>query len=595
MSDKENKTAEGSELEKFIDGSLFSKMAQGGAAKLRSNAEEVNNLNVFPVPDGDTGDNMSMTIESGVAALKNINSSNLSEVMSALSRGMLLGARGNSGVILSQFFAGMAKGFENCEAADAKTVVAALQEGVKRAYESVLSPMEGTILTVAREAVEYAASIVTDETTVKNLFADLVVEMTESLQRTPELLFALKEAGVVDSGGAGLLHIMQGFSSVLNGEEIEEAEHAHAAAVPAKTIDLSAFNENSEMTYGYCTELLLQLQNSKTDAEAFDVNIITDFLKTLGDSIVSFKTGTIVKLHVHTKTPEKVLEFCRKYGEFLTVKIENMSVQHSEILTQESEEQKENTLKSDGTMASSLDDTAEYRTKENSLASESSEMKKYGIISVCSGDGIAEVFKEVGTDYIVSGGQTNNPSAQDFLDAFAKVHAEHIFVLPNNGNIVMAAKQAASIYEGAVVHVIENKDLGSGYTSISCVDLDTDDPAEVEASFYEAIQNVITGSISPAIRDANINGVEIHNGDYTGFIGKKMLVSCPDIKDAAFGLLDNLLGDGEKFMLTGFSGKDTDQDVVDAVDAYISEKYPDVEKYIINGGQDIYSFIFVAE
>ncbi len=588
MSDNENKNNESSELEKFIDGTLFSKMAQGGAAKLRSNAEEVNNLNVFPVPDGDTGDNMSMTIESGVAALKNINSTNLSEVMAALSRGMLLGARGNSGVILSQFFAGMAKGFENCETADARTVVAALQEGVQRAYDSVLSPMEGTILTVAREAVEYAASIVTDETTVKNLFADLVVEMTASLQRTPELLFALKEAGVVDSGGAGLLHIMQGFSSVLNGEEIEEPEHAAAAAAPAKAIDLSAFNENSEMTYGYCTELLLQLQNSKTDAQAFDVNIITDFLKTLGDSIVSFKTGTIVKLHVHTKTPEKVLEFCRQYGEFLTVKIENMSVQHSEILTQESED-------AGSDSPADLDDTAEYRASEKAPVSGDQDKKKYGIISVCSGDGIADVFREVGTDYVVNGGQTNNPSAQDFLDAFAKVHAEHIFVLPNNGNIVMAAKQAASIYEDAVVHVIENKDLGSGYTSISCADLDADDPAEVEASFYEAIQNVITGSISPAIRDANINGVTIHNGDYTGFIGKKMLVSCPDIKDAAFGLLDNLLGDGEKFMLTAFSGKDTDKDTVDAVEAYVSEKYPDVEKYIVDGGQDIYSFIFVVE
>ena len=268
------------EGEKFLDGSLFAKMAQGGAAQLRANADEVNNLNVFPVPDGDTGDNMSMTIESGVAAMERVDSSSLTEVMSALSRGMLMGARGNSGVILSQFFSGMAKGFEQIDRADAQTVGAALQVGVKQAYRSVLTPTEGTILTVARESVEYAVNNLNEDSTIRTLFADLTKEMYTSLQRTPELLAVLREASVVDSGGAGLFYIMEGFNKVLLGEEITEGGEKRQAA--ANVVDFSGFTEDSEMVYGYCTEFLLQLQRSKVNTATFDVAIITEYLKTIG-------------------------------------------------------------------------------------------------------------------------------------------------------------------------------------------------------------------------------------------------------------------------------------------------------------------------
>ena len=548
----------------LLDGKLLAQMAQGGAALLRSNAEEVNRLNVFPVPDGDTGDNMRMTIESGIAALEKVDSSDLAEVMQTLSRGMLLGARGNSGVILSQLFAGMAKGFENCEKADPTAIGHALTLGVQQAYNSVMTPTEGTILTVARESVEYAVARLTPTSTIRSFFADLVKEMNASLNRTPDLLVNLKEAGVVDSGGAGLLYIMDGFNKILNGEEIK------AEPLPVgekKSLDLSGFTADSEMTYGYCTELLLQLQNSKVDAENFNNDVITEFLMGVGDSVVSFKTGTIVKIHVHTLTPDKVLAFCRQFGEFLTVKIENMSVQHSELPTEE----------------------------KPAAPAVSTEKKKYGMVAVASGKGIADTFLELGVDTIVEGGQTQNPSTNDFLDAFAKVNAKHIFVFPNNGNILMAAKQAAEIYEAAAIHVIESKNLGDGYVAICAADFDCDDADAIAESFKEAMANVTTGNVSPSIRDAELNGVQIKNGDFIGFVGKQMLTSNKEITDTTHALVDKMLEDGEKFMLTVFCGKDCTAAAKADLEGHLAEAHSDIEVYFIDGDQDVYPFIFVAE
>ena len=549
------------EKDTLLDGELLAKMAQAGAAQLLSKAEEVNELNIFPVPDGDTGDNMAMTIESGIAAIENNTSKDLAVVMRQLSKGMLLGARGNSGVILSQFFAGFAKGLDAFHEADAKTVGGALWLGVEQAYGSVMTPTEGTILTVAREAVEFAVKNVNEDSTIRSLFADLVKEMYASLQRTPEILTVLKEAGVVDSGGAGLFYIMDGFYRVLNGEEVKAAP----ASVKPKTddIDLDAFGPDDIMTYGYCTEFLLRLQSSKVDLDTFDYNVIADFLSTVGDSIVIFRTDSIVKVHVHTLTPEKVLAECRKYGEFLKIKMENMSVQHNEA-----ENAKE-----------------EKKAKEH---------KKYAIVAVANGDGVKETFLEFGVDEIVDGGQTQNPSAKDFLDAFDKIDAEHIYVFPNNGNIIMAAAQAKEIYTGASVHVIESKNIGAGYTALSIFDHECESAeAQIEA-FNEAIANVSTGYISPSIRDAELNGVEIHAGDFIGFVGKEMMVSKATKADAAHGLIDRML-DGDKFMMTVFYGKDASDTDKEDLAAYISEKYGDIEFYEIDGGQDIYPFIFVVE
>ncbi len=545
--------------DKFLDGEMFATMLRGGAAQLRANAKEVNDLNVFPVPDGDTGDNMSMTIDGGVAALEGFHSSDLAEVTKTLSRGMLLGARGNSGVILSQFFAGMTKGFSKFKKANAVAVVKAMQEGVKQAYASVITPTEGTILTVAREAVEYAISKTDDATTITELFTNLIKEMYDSLQRTPDLLAALKEANVIDSGGAGLFYIMQGFLKILKGEEIKES--APIQLTSNAGIDLSAFTADSVMTYGYCTELLLQLMNSKVDPDEFDVRIISDHLQTLGDSIVCFKTDSIVKIHVHTKTPERVLEFCRQYGEFLTVKIENMNVQHSQTMTEQPN---------------------------------SRPMKDYGTVAVAMGDGICEMFTQLGVDVVVHGGQTQNPSANDFLEAFEKVNARHIFVLPNNGNIIMAAKQAGDLYEKGEVYVIESKDLGQGYAAISALNFTSDDPAQISKTLIEAMQSVSTGFISPAIRDADLNGVHIQKDDFIGFADKTMRVSCKTLLEASRELIKSMFND-EVYMITAFVGQDATTDDVSDLQSWIEEEYPDLEFYTVNGGQGVYPFIFVAE
>lgn len=550
---------------KLLDGKTYAEMIKGGAAQLRANADEVNSLNVFPVPDGDTGDNMSMTVEGGAGALASVDeNASLSDVAKIAAQGMLLGARGNSGVILSQFFAGLAAAFEGKDKADCTVIGEGLRQGVKQAYAAVMTPTEGTILTVARESVDYTVSRINGESTVTSIFADLIKEMYNSLQRTPDMLEQLREAGVVDSGGAGLLYIMQGAYKKLIGEEI--AETPGMASVPkAPTVDFSAFGPDSEMTFGYCTELLLRLQNSKVDTAAFDEKVITEFLQGVGDSIVAFKTDTIVKIHVHTNTPEKVLEFCRQFGEFLTVKIENMSVQHSNLAEEAPEKKKK-----------------PRRAKE------------FGTVAVASGNGIEKLFTQLGVDAIVNGGQTNNPSAQDFLEAFDAVGASNIFVFPNNGNIIMAAKQAAQLYDGGKVYVIESKDLGKGYAAISSLNFQSGDPDKITETLNEAMSMVSTGNISPAIRDAEINGVHIENGDFIGFVGKEMMVSEKEMLDAAKGLLTKMCGE-DIYLITAFVGKDATQDDIDSITEWLGETYPDVEFYAVDGGQDVYPFIFVVE
>lgn len=551
---------------KYLDGITIANMARGGAAQLRANAEEVNALNVFPVPDGDTGDNMSMTIEGGIAAIDGMQEANISKVMDTLARGMLLGARGNSGVILSQFFAGIAKGLTGCDKADVPTLGVALQEGVKKAYASVMKPTEGTILTVAREGVEVAVANITDDSTVVTLFADLIKEMYASLQRTPDLLPALKEAEVIDSGGAGMFYIMDGFNRVLNGEDlVADLPTANTSNAPKLDLTKISFGPDSVMEYGYCTECLLQLQNSKVDIASFDVTVVKDFLQTVGDSIVAFQTDSIVKLHVHTMTPEKVLEFCRQYGEFLTIKIENMSVQHTET---------------------DMDKSAKKEEKPR---------KRYGIVAVCTGDGIEEIYRELGTDYIIYGGQTQNPSTQDFLNAFDEISAEHIFVVPNNKNIYMAASQAAEIYTDADVHVIESNNIGSGYIAISALDPDEEDVEAAAAQMRAAMNGVSAGYVSPSVRDAELNGVQVFKDDYIAFVDKEMVTSRSNKEAAAMDLIDTMLSIPDKFMMTVFFGKDVTDIEKASICNYIEENHPDAETYYLDGGQDIYPYIFICE
>ena len=562
---------------KYLTGVLLSKMARGGAAELRNNAEAVNKLNVFPVPDGDTGDNMRMTIESGIAAIENMDTDNLADVMKKLAKGMLLGARGNSGVILSQFFAGMAKGLEGVEKADPATLGHALELGVAQAYSSVMTPTEGTILTVAREAVEYAVARIHPQSTIRTFFADLVQEMYASLERTPDALAVLREADVVDSGGAGLFYIMDGFNRVLNGKEIPDMVGVEdIPPTPVGSVTGTTFGKNSVMTYGYCTEALLQLQTAKCDPDAFDVEELKAFLAGIGDSIVAFKTDSIVKLHVHTFTPEKVLEYCRKYGEFLTVKSENMSVQHT--ATELDEEEKA------------------AAAKAEALQNEESEPKKpYGVVAVCNGEGLIGIFRELGADEVVVGGQTHNPSAGDFLDAFARVNAECIYVFPNNGNIQMAAAQAAEMYEAARVYVVPSKSIGKGYVALAGASFEGNEPEAVVGEMEELMARVSAGYVSPSIRDANIGGIQINDGDTIGIIDKEIVVAEPDRRSAALALAKRLLDSPERYMLTVFCGKDADEGERVELNEALASEHPDIEIYVLDGGQDIYPYIFVAE
>lgn len=552
---------------KQLGGMLFAKMLRGGASELHANAEEVNKLNVFPVPDGDTGDNMTMTIESGVASLDNIDTDDLAEVLRVASRGMLLGARGNSGVILSQFFAGMAKGVENVETADAKTLAHALELGVEQAYTSVMTPTEGTILTVAREAVEYAVSRVNSKSTVQSLFSDLVNEMNASLQRTPEILPILGEAGVVDSGGAGLLYIIDGLNRVLNGEDVEDSETEILPAPKQVTAPTGSFGPDSTMTYGYCTELLVQLMNKKMEEYPFDLDALKLYLANYGDSIVAFQTESIVKIHVHTLRPDKILRYMLKRGDFISVKVENMSLQHTELEAE----------------------------KAQAEAVPEAPKKKYGIVAVSNGEGISNLFRELGCDEIVEGGQTNNPSTNDFIDAFEKINAENIFVFPNNGNIIMAAGQAAEIYEKAKIYVVPTKSIGAGYVAMSSMGFDYSEPDALMAEAEDAISRITSAYVSPAVRDADMNGVHVTEGDTMGIIAKEIVISGPDKMVSTYGLIDIMLSGGDKFMITVFYGKDASDEERAQLSDYISKTYPSIEAYFIDGGQEIYPFLIVAE
>jgi len=541
-----------------LDGILFARMINSGAANLKAHAKEINDLNVFPIPDGDTGDNMLMTMMGGVHHDTN-SCDSLCEMADRISSGMLLSARGNSGVILSQFFEGIKNGFTGLQTADTKEIGEAFRQGVKQAYSSVMTPTEGTILTVVREATEYACERNTD--TPEAFLNAFIDEAKRSLARTPELLPVLKKAGVVDSGAAGLIYIVDGMMRAVIGEDI-----ADFSEVSEKTqeLDLDAFNEDSVLEFGYCTELLVRLQNAKTDIASFDVKVITDYLQTIGDSIVTVRNGSIVKLHVHTMTPQKVLDFCQQYGEFLKVKIENMSLQHNNTVTEEKES---------------------VPVKER---------KKYGVVAVACGEGLKETFRERGADVIVDGGQSMNPSAEDFITAFDEVNADVIFVFPNNGNIILTAEQAAHLYDKSDVRVIESTTIGAGYASLAMLDTSSGDTDAIVEDLRMAMDGVITAEISHCVRDATIDGKEIHTGDYIGFVGKEMLSVNESRLVTVCESIDALNFSRYDFCIL-ICGKDATDEEAEKIEAYVNSHYRGKEIYIINGGQDVYDYIMIVE
>ena len=543
---------------KTLDGILFARMVGSGAANLKAHAKEINDLNVFPIPDGDTGDNMLLTMMGGVHGDEH-SCDKLCEVAERVSSGMLLSARGNSGVILSQFFEGIKNGFSGLNTANTNEIGEAFRQGVKQAYSSVMTPTEGTILTVVREATEYACNQNTD--TPEAFLNAFIGEAKASLARTPELLPVLKKAGVVDSGAAGLIYIVDGMMKAVIGEDIGDFSEVTEAT---QELDLDAFGEDSVLEFGYCTELLLRLQNAKTDIPSFDVKVITDYLQTIGDSIVTVRNGSIVKLHVHTMTPQKVLDFCQQYGEFLKVKIENMSLQHNNTVTEE---------------------------KESAPAKE---RKKYGVVATCSGEGLKEAFRERGADVIVDGGQSMNPSAEDFIAAFDEVNADVIFVFPNNGNIVLTAQQAAHLYEKSDVRVIESTTIGAGYASLAMYDTNSDDADTIAAELTEAMSGVVTAEISHCGRDASIDGTDLHTGEYIGFVGKNLLAANDNRLTAVCETIDKIGFAGYDVCIV-ICGKEATDEEAEQIESFVHSHYKGKEVYIINGGQDVYDYILIIE
>ena len=538
-----------------LTGKLFIDMLRSGAANLELHSSEVNDLNVFPIPDGDTGSNMTLTVQGGATAT--VNTDSLTDAASGAARGMLLSARGNSGVILSQLFEGAAAGLKGLVTADLGDVDRACKKAVEQAYSSVIDPTEGTILTVARETSEMISS--RDFESLEELLEAAIDRAKVSLEHTPELLDVLKKAGVVDSGGAGLIYILEGMYCALTGKAVQTSSSVQHQNAP-KTVNTDLFTEDSVLEFGYCTEVLVRLQKIKCDPESFDINELISFMSGLGDSIVALKNGSVVKLHVHTMTPYKVLEYCQRYGEFLTVKIENMMLQHSEVIAGEEEKKSERT--------------------------------KYAVAAVATGEGLKEELKNMGCNVIIDGGQTSNPSASDLLAAFDKANADTVFVLPNNGNILLTAKQAAELYKKSDVRVIPTKTVGDCISVLSMLELNGS-PDDIEAAMVESMEGTVTAEISRSIRAAELNGLSIRTGEYNGIIGKEVVSADTDCLDTAAAAL-KIMEPADRSALMIIRGKNAPKGVSEDLAAMARKKYRRLEVCEIEGGQDIYDLILVV-
>ena len=542
-----------------LDDLTFVAMIQNGAKAISKNCKKINDLNVFPVPDGDTGSNMTQTFNTGAENLDKDAAGNLGETAEKLAKKLLLGARGNSGVILSQIFKGIQKGLAGKKAVNALELAEAYKAGVETSYKAVVNPVEGTILTVFRVATEYAYGKMTEASTIEDFYQAHVEGCREILPKTTDMLPALKEAGVIDSGGAGYLCIAEGMYKALLGEEETFEPDAETPAAAPK-VDISAFTRDSILQFGYCTECLLRLQTSKVDVDHFDINLILDFLeKEGGESVVAYKEDDIVKIHVHTKNPGNVLTELRKYGEFLTVKIENMALQHEEIL----------------------------KTK-------APEKKKVAIVAVANGQGLKSLFLQAGADEIVDGGQTGNPSAGDFINAFSKINAEHIIVLPNNKNIILTASQAGDLYTRAKVHVISTKTLQEGYSALAVMTPSDDIDATIE-DLKNAADGVTSGEVALAVRNANLKDVVVSKGEYLALLNGDVVASSPDKETALKEILKAIPDMDDKELMTVFYGKDIDEETADELKAQLEDEYPDFEITFCNGGQDIYSYLLSVE
>lgn len=538
-----------------IDGRLYADMLVGGVAELSDHINELNALNVFPVADGDTGTNMYSTVQGGLSAIDG-ESLSLGELMAKFARAALLSARGNSGVILSQIFAGINEYLSKCETASVTDIADAYHNGVKTSYASVQNPTEGTILTVFRESTEYAAANINDESTVEDFFRLHVEQARRSLAKTPELLPALAEAEVVDSGAAGYLYIAEGMYGALMGEKKREIA---SVSTPVATVDIDRFTRDSLLEFGYCTEFLLRLTTAKVDPDSFDINtILSDLSELHGESVVAYKTDDVIKVHVHTFAPGDILSRMQKYGEFLTVKIENMSLGHS-------------------------GETVQKKKK-----------KRYAIVAVASGDGLGALFTDMGADYIISGGQTANPSIEEFVKAFSECYADNIIVLPNNKNILLAARQAAELYDDAKVYVVETKNFMQGYSALSVINPGMTDMEALVAGAESAAGGVIDCEVTRAIRDVTVDGRKITEGDYIAISGGKICAVSASAEEAVMDMLSEADVDLCE-IITLFVGRDVSAERRVSLTEKIEEAYPDLTLTVYEGGQEVYDYLLAIE
>lgn len=538
-----------------VNGSLLRKMVINGAINLKNNCQEIDRLNVFPVPDGDTGTNMQMTMMSGVKEIEQIDVKSLSLLGKTLSRGLLMGARGNSGVILSQFFRGVYLALKNVTTSSItlKEFSGCLTSGYQTAYKAVMEPVEGTILTVVREA---ATKLEENIDTVSDLEALLTLYLNEaraSLARTPELLPVLKDAGVVDSGGAGFVKIVEGMLLAAQGKKLQFKREE--GDKDSKVID------PAEIKYGYCTEFIVELK----DPSKFDENELKDALLAMGDSLVLVTDEKLLKVHVHSNQPGVVLTTALSYGEIVTTKIENMRRQHTSIMEAQAQAVEEKPV----------------------------EKKKYALLSVCFGDGIKQAFTDLGCDYIIDGGQTMNPATEDFVKAIKNANAENVIIIPNNSNVILAAEQATTLVKGINVRVLKAKTIAQGYASLIVFDSNNDIDTNV-SDMTEAINHMKSGEVTYAVRDTEINGVKITSGDFMGIARSEIVCSVPSRIDATKGLLERLIDD-ETEIVTIFYGVDVNEEEVEEISDFITKIRSDIEVEFVDGKQEIYSYIIAVE
>ncbi|WP_270812746.1 DAK2 domain-containing protein [Exiguobacterium sp. CinTr1] len=554
-----------------LDGVALSNMIANGAANLSQNADYVDSLNVFPVPDGDTGTNMNLTMTSGAKEVAAMNTSDVAEVSSKFARGLLMGARGNSGVILSQLFRGFGKAVEGKTELTTIDFAEALKRGVDTAYKAVMKPVEGTILTVAREAADEALLASESTSDFTEFMKRVIVEAKASLDRTPDLLPVLKEVGVVDSGGQGLLVIYEGFLASLEGKELEkphtpvmdaliEAEHhAHAA---------QGFMSTEDIEFGYCTEIMVRFQEDKLKDTPFNEDAFRNELSELGDSLLVVADEELLKVHVHVETPGEVITKGQRFGELVAVKIENMRQQHSTILEEE------------------------HGANQHGVQQAEKPKAPFAIVTVAMGEGVSELFRSLGAAHVIEGGQTMNPSTEDIVKAIESAHAEHVFIFPNNSNIIMAAEQAASVAPCGV-SVIPTKTVPQGLAAAIAFNPEADVEMN-EQAMKAAAATVKSGQVTYAVRDTSIDGVEIKKDEHMAIAEKKIVSSSPSSLEAAKRLVDALI-DADDEIVTILTGEGSSASDIEALTSYIESVNDEIEIEVHDGKQPLYSYIFSVE